>query len=148
MRSMFFLNTRYHCCCQYLLVVNCVVVVAIVDSHTQRTVLATEETTVTQQVSHRPIKCQSRSWSQRGTKVNGSHHGDSPLLKPTGIQIATTPLPGPANREHLNDTVLKDAWSHAARLYILVVVIRNIIPIIVVLVSVTFTLLFLPRRFT
>ena len=51
--------------------------------------LATEETTVTQQVSHRPIKCQSRLWSQRGTKVNGSHHGDNPLLRPTGIQIAT-----------------------------------------------------------
>ena len=30
---------------------------------------------MTQQVSHRPIKCQSRLWSQRGTKVNGSHHG-------------------------------------------------------------------------
>ena len=44
---------------------------------------------VTQQVSHRPIKCQSRSWSQRGTKVNGSHHGDNPLLRPSGIQIAT-----------------------------------------------------------
>ena len=29
------------------------------------------------------------SWSQRGTKVNGSHHGDNPLLRPTGIQIAT-----------------------------------------------------------
>ena len=52
-------------------------------------VLATEETTVTQQVSHRPIKRQSRLWSQRGTKVNGSHHGDNPLLRPTGIQIAT-----------------------------------------------------------
>ena len=24
----------------------------------------------------RPIKCQSRSWSQAGTKFNGSHHGD------------------------------------------------------------------------
>ena len=65
-----------------------VVVVVVVDSHIQR-VLATEETTVTQQVSHRPIKCQSRLWSQRGTKVNGSHHGDNPLLRPTGIQIAT-----------------------------------------------------------
>ena len=50
-----------------------VVVVVVVDSHIQRVVLATEETTVTQQVSHRPIKCQSRLWSQRGTKVNGSH---------------------------------------------------------------------------
>ena len=33
--------------------------------------------------------CQSGSWSQRGTKVNESHHGDNPLLRPTGIQIAT-----------------------------------------------------------
>ena len=58
-----------------------VVVVVVVDSHIQRIVLATEETTVTQQVSHRPIKRQSRLWSQRGTKVNGSHHGDNPLLR-------------------------------------------------------------------
>ena len=65
------------------------VVVVVVDSHIQRIVLANEETTVTQQVSHRTIKCQSRLWSQRGTKVNGSHHGDNPLLRPTGIQIAT-----------------------------------------------------------
>ena len=28
------------------------------------------------QVSHRPIKCQSRLWSQRGTKVNASHRGE------------------------------------------------------------------------
>ena len=33
--------------------------------------------------------CQSGTWSQRGIKVNGSHHGDNPLLRPTGIQIAT-----------------------------------------------------------
>ena len=33
--------------------------------------------------------CQSGTWSQRGTKVNGSHHGDNPLLRQTGIQIAT-----------------------------------------------------------
>ena len=64
--------------------------IVVVDSHIQRTVLTTEETTVTQQVSHhRPIKCQSRLWSQRDTKVNRSHHGDNPLLRPTGIQIAT-----------------------------------------------------------
>ena len=61
----------------------------ILYSHIQRIVLATEKTTMTQQVSHRSIKCQSRLWSQRGTKVNGSHHGDNPLLRPTGIQIAT-----------------------------------------------------------
>ena len=65
------------------------VIVVVVDSHIQRIVLATEKTTVTQQVSHRPIKCQSRLWSHRGTKVNGSHRGDNPLLRPTGIQIAT-----------------------------------------------------------
>ena len=33
--------------------------------------------------------CQSCTWSQRGAKVNRSHHGDNPLLRPTGIQIAT-----------------------------------------------------------
>ena len=33
--------------------------------------------------------CQSGTWSQRGTRLNGSHHGDNPLLRPTGIQIAT-----------------------------------------------------------
>ena len=32
---------------------------------------------------------QSGTWSQRGTKVNGSHRSDNPLLRPTGIQIAT-----------------------------------------------------------
>ena len=50
----------------------------VVDSHIQRIVLTTEETTVIKQVSHRPIKCQFRLWPQRGTKVNGSHHGDNP----------------------------------------------------------------------
>ena len=33
--------------------------------------------------------CQFGTWSQRGTKVNGLHHGDNPLLRPTGIQITT-----------------------------------------------------------
>ena len=41
-----------------------IVVVVVIDSDIQRIALATEETTVTQQVSHVPIKCQSRSWSQ------------------------------------------------------------------------------------
>ena len=41
-------------------------------------------------ISHRLIKYQSLLWSQSGTKVNnGSHRGDNPLLRPTGIQIAT-----------------------------------------------------------
>ena len=46
----------------------------LVNSHVQRTVLATEKTTATQQVSHRPIKCQSRFWSQRGTKSRSTGH--------------------------------------------------------------------------
>ena len=75
-------------------------VVVVVDSHVQRIFFATEETTETQQVSPRPIKCQSRSWSQRRTIVNGSYHGDSPLLKLAGIQIATKLMPGTTNREH------------------------------------------------
>ena len=47
------------------------VVVVVVDSHIQRIVLATEETTVTQQVSPRPIKCQSRLWSQEVRRSTG-----------------------------------------------------------------------------
>ena len=44
-----------------------------IDSHIQHFILATEEATVTQQVSYRPTKCQSRSWSSRVTTANGSH---------------------------------------------------------------------------
>ena len=45
--------------------------------------------TLTDRASTIPSGCQSGTWSQRGTKVNRSHHGDNPLLRPTGIQIAT-----------------------------------------------------------
>ena len=93
----------------------------VVDSHIQRIVLATEETTVTQQVSHRPIKCQSRLWSQRGTKVNGSHHGDNPLLRPTGIQIATKSYAAlqamaPTNVKTVHQTSLLHIESNLDRL--------------------------------
>ena len=95
--------------------------VVVVDSHIQRIVLATEETTVTQQVSHRPIKCQSRLWSQRGTKVNGSHHGDNPLLRPTGIQIATKSYAAlqamaPTNIKTVHQTSLLHIESNLDRL--------------------------------
>ena len=63
----------------------------LVPTFTAYIVLAAEETTVVQRVNHRPIKCQSRSWSR---------NGDNPQLRSTGIQIATKPLPGPTNREH------------------------------------------------
>ena len=97
------------------------VTVVDVDSHIQRIVLATEETTVRQQVSHRPIKCQSRLWSQRGTKVNGSHHGDNPLLRPTGIQIATKSYAAlqamaPTNIETVHQTSLLHIESNLDRL--------------------------------
>ena len=93
------------------------------DSHIQRFVLATEETTVTQ-VSHRPNKCQSRSLSQIGTKNNTGHMvGDSPLLKPTGIKIATKPMQvqPTENIENLSAlrrclwvrTTVSTAWSAA-----------------------------------
>ena len=111
-----------HCMyvCMYLVCMYVVVVVD-VDSHIQRIVLATEETTVTQQVSHRPIKCQSRLWSQRGTKVNGSHHGDNPLLRPTGIQIATKSYAAlqamaPTNIKTVHQTSLLHIESNLDRL--------------------------------
>ena len=47
--------------------------------------------TMAQQVSHGPIKCQSRSWSQRGTEVNGSHHGDNPEKNQRGSKSRQNP---------------------------------------------------------
>ena len=41
------------------------------DSHIQRSVLATEKKAVPQYASHRPIKCQSRSWSQEVRRSTG-----------------------------------------------------------------------------
>ena len=57
-----------------------------------RTVVVVVVFTLTDRASTIPSNtrgCQSCTWSQRGTKVNESHHGDNPLLRPTGIQIAT-----------------------------------------------------------
>ena len=94
----------------------------VVDSHIQRIVLVTEKTTVTQQVTHRRIKNQSRLWSQRGAKVNGSHHADNPLLlRPTGIQIATKSYAvlqavGPTNTKTVHGTSLLHIESNLDRL--------------------------------
>ena len=63
-------KTRLDCCCCC-----CVVVFTLTD----------RASTIPSNIRG----CQSGTWSQRGTKVNGSHHGDNPLLRPTGIQIAT-----------------------------------------------------------
>ena len=88
-------------------------------SHIKRIVLATKETTVTHQVSHRPIKCQSRLWSQRGTKVNGSHCGDNPLLRLTGIQIATKRYATLQAMAPTNIKTFHQTHIHAARLFLL-----------------------------
>ena len=97
--------------------------VTVVGSHVQHIVLATEEITVTH-VSHRPVKCQSRLWSPRGTKVNGSHHGDNPLLRLTGIQIATKSYAtlqtmAPTNIKTVHQTSLLHIESNIDRLGLL-----------------------------
>ena len=63
--------------------------------------------------------CQSGTWSQRGTKVNGSHHGDNPLLRPTGIQIATKSYAtlqamAPTNNKTFHQTSFTPYISRAA----------------------------------
>ena len=56
-----------------------------VDSHIQRMyVVVVVFFTLTDRASTIPSNirgCQSGTWPQRGTKVNGSHHGDNPLLR-------------------------------------------------------------------
>ena len=46
--------------------------------------------------------CQSGTWPQSGMKVKQVTlcHGGNPLLKQTGIRIATKAFPGPTTREH------------------------------------------------
>ena len=116
-----YLNQNVPLLISYNIITFLVVVVVVVDSHIQRIVLATEETTATQPVSHRPIECQSRLWSQRCTKVNGSHHGDNPLLRPTGIQIATESYAAlqamvPTNIKTVHQTSLLHIESNLDRL--------------------------------
>ena len=97
------------------------VVVVVVDSYNQRTVVGTEETTVTQQVSHRPIKRQSRLWSKRGKKGNRSHHDDNLLLRQTGSQIvkkhhATLQAVVPTNVKTVHQTSLLHIVSNLDQL--------------------------------
>ena len=68
-----------------------------IDSHIQRIVFETEGTTVTQQVSHRPIK---HYRGHKELRPSTSHNGESPLLKSTGIQFATKSMLGTTNGEH------------------------------------------------
>ena len=68
--------------------------------------------------------CQSRLWSQRGTKVNGSHHGDNPLLRPTGFQFttkryATLQVMAPINVKTVHQTSLIHIESNLERLGLL-----------------------------
>ena len=66
-------------------------------------------------------QCQSRLWSKRGTKVNGSHRGYNPLLRPTGIQIATKSYAAlqamaPTNIKTVHQTSLLQIESNLDRL--------------------------------
>ena len=75
----------YYCCC-------CSPVVSAHQALGRGVVVVVVVFTLTDRASTIPSNirgCQSGTWSQRDTKVNGSHHGDNPLLRPTGIQIAT-----------------------------------------------------------
>ena len=82
------------------------------NHYRQITVLVVVVFTLTDRASTIPSSirgCQSGTWSQRGTKVNGSHHGDNPLLRPTGIQIATKSYAtlqamAPTNNKTVNQT--------------------------------------------
>ena len=61
---------------------------------------------------------------QRGTKGNGSHHGDNPLLRPTGIQIATKcsatlQAMAPTNIKTVHQTPLLHVESNLDRLGLL-----------------------------
>ena len=67
---------------------------------------------------------QSGTWSQRGTEVNGSHHDDNPLLRPTGIQIATNSYAtlqamAPTNIKTVHQTSLLHIESSLDRLGLL-----------------------------
>ena len=61
------------------------------------------------------------AFAESGTKVNGSHHGDNPLLRPTGIQIATKTYAAlqamaPTNIKTVNQTSLLHIESNLDRL--------------------------------
>ena len=58
------------------------------------------------------------------SKVNGSHHGDNPLLRPTGIQIATNSYAtlqamAPTNAKTFHQTSLFHIESNLDRLGLL-----------------------------
>ena len=65
--------------------------------------------------------CQSGTCSQRGTKVNGSHHSDNPLLRPTRIKIvkksyAALQAMAPTNIKTAHQTSLLHIESNLDRL--------------------------------
>ena len=83
----------------------------LINSHIQRIVLATEETTVTQQVSHRPIKCQSRLWSQRSTTRYSDQQGSKSRPK---VVCGTTSNGAPTtNAKTVHQTSLYSIISRA-----------------------------------
>ena len=83
-----------------------VLCVGVVDSHIQRVVLASEETTVTQQVSHRPIKYQSRSLvvTKRYQGQRVTSWCDNPLLRPTEIDPNRNEIHARSNHPKTSET--------------------------------------------
>ena len=71
-----------------------------IDSYIQHFILATEETTVKQQVSYRLSHANPGRGNQELQQSAGQINGESPLLKPTGIQLATNFMLSTTNGEH------------------------------------------------
>ena len=78
----------------------------VVNMHTWQSVFTCVFFTLADRASAIPTiirGCQSSIWSQRGTEVNGSHHGDNPLLLLAAINSDpnhdTKYLPAPTIRE-------------------------------------------------
>ena len=76
----------FHCFC-FLLA--CYYAIVVVGSHIRRIVLVTEKTTVTQQVSYGSNDSPDRRHKEI-RRSTGHCMVTNPLLRPTGIQIATT----------------------------------------------------------
>ena len=81
--------------------------------------------------------CQSGTWSQRGTKVNGSHHGDNPLLRDPNRakSYATLQAMAPTNIKTVHQTSLlhiSRAQPRSTRVVLLVLSSSSLVVVVVV----------------
>ena len=82
------------------------------DSNIQHFILATYETTMIQQVSYRPIKCQSWLWPQE-LRRQSARHIKVKALKPTGIQYVAIARYNKRRTSELRSTV-STVWNNAS----------------------------------